>query len=78
MTLEVIGLAGFDYEFDALNSDSSKPSELNAAFNTIFQENESALLAMARIFIPPLRLLVRALSSGRSSSADTVLCGAAD
>ncbi|TCD69789.1 hypothetical protein EIP91_006326 [Steccherinum ochraceum] len=57
MALDVIGLAGFDYDFGALNPDPSKPNELNTAFKTIFEENESALLAMARIFIPPLRLL---------------------
>ncbi|KAI9068652.1 cytochrome P450 [Trametes sanguinea] len=35
MTLDVIGLAGFNYHFDALNPDG-KPNELNAAFQQIF------------------------------------------
>lgn len=59
MTLDVIGLAGFDYEFNALDPDPSKPNELSAAFKTIFQENESTLLSIAKSLIPPLRLLVR-------------------
>lgn len=36
MTLDVIGLAGFNYEFNALNPDG-KPNELNAAFEVMFE-----------------------------------------
>ncbi|RPD78584.1 cytochrome P450 [Lentinus tigrinus ALCF2SS1-7] len=36
MTLDVIGLAGFSYEFDALNPDKP-PNELNRAFDAIFK-----------------------------------------
>jgi len=35
-TLDIIGLAGFNYKFDAL-SENSKPNELNQAFATIFK-----------------------------------------
>ncbi|TFK45693.1 cytochrome P450 [Heliocybe sulcata] len=35
LTLDVIGLAGFSYPFDALNP-AQAPNELNAAFSTIF------------------------------------------
>ncbi|KAG1852910.1 cytochrome P450 [Suillus tomentosus] len=34
MTLDVIGLAGFNYEFDALNA-TDKPNELNQAFSVM-------------------------------------------
>ncbi|KAI0077563.1 cytochrome P450 [Panus rudis PR-1116 ss-1] len=34
-TLDIIGLAGFNYEFNALN-ESGEPNELNKAFKTIF------------------------------------------
>ena len=34
MTLDVIGLAGFNYEFDALNP-QKPPNELQHAFHTI-------------------------------------------
>jgi cytochrome P450 len=39
MTLDVIGLAGFNYEFNALNPDE-KPNELNSAFATMFQAGQ--------------------------------------
>ncbi|EGO00976.1 hypothetical protein SERLA73DRAFT_178985 [Serpula lacrymans var. lacrymans S7.3] len=39
MTLDVIGLAGFNYNFDALNA-NEKPNELNQAFTTMFQAGQ--------------------------------------
>jgi len=57
MTLDVIGLAGFNYNFDALN-ESQTPNELNQAFNTIFQsEGRIRLLPLLQNFIPPLRYI---------------------
>ncbi|KAI9068013.1 cytochrome P450 [Trametes sanguinea] len=38
MTLDVIGLAGFDYNLEALNS-KGKPNELNEAFSYIFSSS---------------------------------------
>ncbi|EPQ51721.1 cytochrome P450 [Gloeophyllum trabeum ATCC 11539] len=40
MTLDVIGQAGFGYDFNALNPDST-PNELNQAFATIFQGSQN-------------------------------------
>lgn len=58
MTLDVIGLAGFNYEFNALKADE-KPNELNLAFKTIFQgDTEIPIFNMLRLFIPPLRVIV--------------------
>ncbi|KZT18662.1 cytochrome P450 [Neolentinus lepideus HHB14362 ss-1] len=41
MTLDVIGLAGFGYNFEALNTDQ-RPNELNQAFATIFQSQQNS------------------------------------
>ncbi|KAF9464574.1 cytochrome P450 [Collybia nuda] len=57
MTLDVIGLAGFNYKFDALNSDP-KQNELNSAFNTMFQSNtKMTVVPMLRAWFPLLRFL---------------------
>ncbi|EED77437.1 predicted protein [Postia placenta Mad-698-R] len=50
MTLDVIGLAGFNYEFSALNPDG-KPNELNTAFEVMF----SYLSEFERSYWPLLR-----------------------
>ncbi|KAG1903374.1 cytochrome P450 [Suillus fuscotomentosus] len=39
MMLDVIGLAGFNYEFDALNA-TDKPNELNQAFSVMFSASQ--------------------------------------
>ena len=58
MTLDVIGLAGFNYEFNALKV-KEKPNELNAAFKTIFQGSTSLpVFDTIRMFVPPLRIIV--------------------
>ncbi|KAH8102315.1 cytochrome P450 [Cristinia sonorae] len=72
MTLDAIGVAGFGYDFEALNPNSAKPNELNAAFKAIFQENEATLVSMARIFIPPLRLISTNASRRRAEAMETM------
>lgn len=53
-TLDVIGLAGFNYKFNALMRDS-KANELSEAFNTIFQAGTSVnVMLILRAFIPAL------------------------
>ncbi|OCH85827.1 cytochrome P450 [Obba rivulosa] len=56
MTLDVIGLSGFNYEFDSLNPDG-KPNELNEAFNVIFREGKEkrTFLSLLEMYIPQLR-----------------------
>ncbi|EPT01414.1 hypothetical protein FOMPIDRAFT_1048852 [Fomitopsis schrenkii] len=56
MTLDVIGLAGFDYDFGCLNA-SSKPNELNAALHTLFLggNNVPPLFRWLRLMYPILK-----------------------
>ncbi|KAJ7055864.1 cytochrome P450 [Mycena amicta] len=60
MTLDVIGRAGFDYEFNALEEKQDKPNELNRAFTDIFhspQANLYATVHLAQSMMPILKLL---------------------
>ncbi|RPD78482.1 cytochrome P450 [Lentinus tigrinus ALCF2SS1-7] len=55
MTLDVIGLAGFNYHFDSL---SGKPNELAEAFNEIFDPSPSfTFMLFARNFLPVLNAI---------------------
>ncbi|KAG0696180.1 cytochrome P450 [Suillus ampliporus] len=55
MTLDVIGLAGFNYDFDALN-ETEKPNELNQAFSVMFSASQRmSILPMLQARIPLLR-----------------------
>ncbi|KAF9534076.1 cytochrome P450 [Crepidotus variabilis] len=57
MTLDVIGLAGFHYKFDALTSDAEK-NELNVAFSRLFSlSTTGSFLTIARSLFPIFRLL---------------------
>lgn len=56
-TLDIIGLAGFDYAFDALDG---KENELNEAFAMIFRATESIpLFQMLQSMVPLLGYIVR-------------------
>ncbi|KAF8061716.1 cytochrome P450 [Lyophyllum atratum] len=56
-TLDIIGLAGFNYKFDALSEDP-KQNELNAAFATIFKAGTKlTIVPMLRAWFPVLRFL---------------------
>ncbi|KAG2159211.1 cytochrome P450 [Suillus bovinus] len=55
MTLDVIGLAGFNYEFNALNA-TDTPNELNQAFSVMFSASQQiSILPMLKAWIPLLR-----------------------
>ncbi|THV01377.1 cytochrome P450 [Dendrothele bispora CBS 962.96] len=55
MTLDVIGLAGFNYKFDAL---SGEINELNKAFNTVFSAtNRIDYWGILQALFPVLRIL---------------------
>ncbi|KAJ7252827.1 cytochrome P450 [Mycena rebaudengoi] len=59
MTLDVIGQAGFNYHFDALQVDK-KPNELNQVFSELFHSPQSSRYATLRIqqaMVPILRLV---------------------
>ncbi|KAI5114648.1 hypothetical protein M0805_008456, partial [Coniferiporia weirii] len=56
-TLDVIGLAGFGYKFDALNIDQ-EPNELNKAFSTLFNMNvKFSIIDTLRIIFPVFRII---------------------
>ncbi|KAJ7055969.1 cytochrome P450 [Mycena amicta] len=72
MTLDVIGRAGFGYEFDALEA-HGKPNELNRAFGDLFHSPHTTLYATMRLTqsaFPILKLLPlpggNALNSART------------
>ncbi|KAK7040462.1 cytochrome P450 [Favolaschia claudopus] len=59
LTLDVIGQAGFNYDFDALQGEG-KPNELNDAFTSVFHSphaNRYAAFRLAGGVMPILRLL---------------------
>ncbi|KAF8834502.1 cytochrome P450 [Paxillus ammoniavirescens] len=57
MTLDVIGLAGFNYDIDALSA-TEKPNELNVAFTTVLGALEKLNIFFAlQAWVPPLRLI---------------------
>jgi len=56
-TLDIIGLAGFNYEFDTL-IDNPKQDELNAAFSTVFHAGTNmSIIPMLRAWMPIFRFL---------------------
>ncbi|KAH9885222.1 cytochrome P450 [Cubamyces lactineus] len=62
MTLDVIGLAGFNYRFDSLNP-NGKPNKLNEAFQAIFQPPEHiSTLAILKSIFPALDIIPDAWS----------------
>ncbi|KIK57951.1 hypothetical protein GYMLUDRAFT_45751 [Collybiopsis luxurians FD-317 M1] len=67
MTLDVIGRAGFNYRFNAL--DSIEPDPLNKAFSTIFgTANKISLWTVFRNLIPILRVFPTANGSTMKES----------
>ncbi|KAF9265256.1 cytochrome P450 [Marasmius fiardii PR-910] len=69
MTLDVIGLAGFDYQFSAL---SGKPNELNKAFSHIFSPgNPLTPYLMLKLLLPPLRSLPEVDTTFRQAQSTT-------
>ncbi|EPT01442.1 hypothetical protein FOMPIDRAFT_1120520 [Fomitopsis schrenkii] len=58
MTLDVIGLAGFDYAFNSLDV-HGKPNELNEAFDTVFRSGMAgaSLFRLLKLLFPPLGCL---------------------
>ncbi|EEB99320.1 hypothetical protein MPER_01021, partial [Moniliophthora perniciosa FA553] len=66
MTLDVIGKAGFNYDFQALQGE---PNELNVAFSKVFKSGTSQMtgLVLLKIFFPVLRLLPESNSAIRQA-----------
>ncbi|KDQ21004.1 hypothetical protein BOTBODRAFT_51026 [Botryobasidium botryosum FD-172 SS1] len=57
VTLDIIGLAGFDYPFNAL-SQTGEENALSAAFTAAFDTMNSTALSMVRLWMPALRFLI--------------------
>ncbi|KAF7792239.1 hypothetical protein EIP86_003275 [Pleurotus ostreatoroseus] len=71
-TLDIIGLAGFNYDFNSLDPDG-QVNELNEAFGTVFSSaNDSRLFAVLQAVIPPLRLL-RTKRAKRAAQSQAVM-----
>ncbi|KAJ7911908.1 cytochrome P450 [Mycena leptocephala] len=72
MTLDVIGLAGFNYQFNALNAEKP-PTELDGAFKGLFNSTNQrriSVSAMLRGRFPFMRLILpepKRLAAGRST-----------
>ncbi|KAH9886197.1 cytochrome P450 [Cubamyces lactineus] len=55
MTLDVIGLAGFNYAFNSLHPQEGKPNELNQAFKAIFSvPTKFTIMMLVRNIFPAL------------------------
>ncbi|VDC00282.1 unnamed protein product [Peniophora sp. CBMAI 1063] len=54
VTLDIIGLAGFDYDIDSLHAPDEHPNELNEAVRTIFSF-EGGLATLLQFMIPGAR-----------------------
>ncbi|KAK7438395.1 hypothetical protein VKT23_018009 [Stygiomarasmius scandens] len=72
MTLDVIGLAGFNYKFDALNPEG-EINELNRAFNLIFGDgNRFDFWGLLQAFFPVLRVLPSARPAAIGQAMNTM------
>ncbi|TFL06721.1 cytochrome P450 [Pterulicium gracile] len=72
--LDVIGVAGFDYEINAL--DEEKPSELSKVFNDIFIfDNSIPLLEILRVLVPPLQAIIHTSRSRNVQRAVEIMAG---
>ncbi|KAF8162780.1 cytochrome P450 [Crassisporium funariophilum] len=72
MTLDVVGLAGFNYKFNALTNDP-KDNELNNALATLFQAGMKLnVIQILRGLFPPLRFLPARNDSAAKIAAVTM------
>ncbi|KEP48914.1 cytochrome P450 family protein [Rhizoctonia solani 123E] len=70
-TLDIIGVAGFDYHFNAL--DGNDEDELSKAFNNAFESGQNfSTLAILQAFVPIFRFIPDERSRGRVASMATM------
>jgi len=71
-TLDIIGVAGFDYHFNSLEDDDK--DELSKAFKRGFESSQNVgVLSLLQSFVPVLRLIIRdARTRGLAESAATM------
>ncbi|KAJ7912531.1 cytochrome P450 [Mycena leptocephala] len=71
-TLDIIGLAGFNYEFNNLSSDGT--SELGAAFSTIFRTGMKIdLIRILQTWVAALRFIPTKLDATMATSRATMM-----
>ncbi|KAF9497650.1 cytochrome P450 [Pleurotus eryngii] len=70
--LDVIGLAGFNYTFDALNKNTT-PNELNQAFSTIFHSGSNNRMVMLLRIISPVFCYLRTSRDAVAEQAQVVM-----
>jgi hypothetical protein len=64
-TLDIIGLAGFGYAFDALARPADDPSELSAAMSTFLGRGRPGLLTFLLSLLPGAQYLPTHSARGR-------------
>ncbi|KAJ7063670.1 cytochrome P450 [Mycena amicta] len=71
-TLDIIGLAGFNYHFNSLSAEGE--SELGKAFDTIFSGAEQfGILAIVKIWIPAMRFIRTTLDKSMDAAQETMM-----
>jgi len=66
VTLDIIGLTGFNYTFDSLHSQDEKQNDLYGAIRTIVMFGEPRLLFVLKLFFP----IFRSIPTRRSRALD--------
>ncbi|KAJ7494426.1 cytochrome P450 [Mycena galericulata] len=73
-TIDIIGLAGFNYDFKALSSMDSESTEFGAAFSAIFKAGTMQTpFRVLQMFFPPLRLIRSSLDRTIEASQATMM-----
>jgi hypothetical protein len=67
-TLDIIGLAGFGYAFDALARPVDNPNELSAAFATMMAARRDALSILLMNTVPGAQWIPTAANRGRAEA----------
>ncbi|TFY70559.1 hypothetical protein EVG20_g2437 [Dentipellis fragilis] len=71
-TLDIIGMGGFGYSFDALHSTKDHPNELKQALNTIFAMEAESLLLYLQFIAPVLRIIPTSAQKRRTKAMQVV------
>ncbi|KAI0049918.1 cytochrome P450 [Auriscalpium vulgare] len=72
VTLDIIGLAGFNYDFNALHSSDDSPNELSEAVRKMFVFRNMGPVFMLQIVFPPARIIPTARSREAARSLRTI------
>ncbi|KAI0033384.1 cytochrome P450 [Vararia minispora EC-137] len=70
VTLDIIALAGFNYDTDSLHATDENPNEMNTAVRAMFSFEQNNAIFAAQLMFPLLRRIVSPRSSNASVWAD--------